>query len=207
MVSGLASAQSRVRVLLEQPPRLVFHGVIAASAVGVLYAFSVPGISFFLELLAGWTLILASVVWLLRAVFFWLARRRHRAVGSLKWLLIAPVGGLLVVALLWWEVPLRLRWALSQASFEKVVAEAPSGGSRGDWRPIEADGRIGLYRVVSTHRVGEAIIFYEASGAFTDDAGFAYLPQGPFPELNTGWFESPNFRHLSGPWYAWVASW
>src|SRR5919108_100061 len=40
-----------------------------------------------------------------------------------------------------------------------------------------------------------------------DDAGFAYLPDGPDPALEAGWFESPDFHHLGGPWYAWTASW
>lgn len=207
VVTESTRAQDRGRALLRRPPGLVFHAVIAAAAVAVLYAFSVPGISFFVALLAGWVLILSGVVWTLRGVLFWLARRRHRAVGSATWLLIAPLGGILVIALLWSETPLRVRWALSQNSFAKVVKEAPPGESRRDWRRLEADGRVGLYRVTEAHRVGEAIIFYEANGALFDDAGFAYLPQGPFPELDTGWFESPQFRHLSGPWYAWIASW
>lgn len=42
-------------------------------------------------------------------------------------------------------------------------------------------------------------MFYEATGLPFDDAGFAHLPSGPFPELDTGWFEPPRFEHLGGP--------
>jgi hypothetical protein len=38
-----------------------------------------------------------------------------------------------------------------------------------------------------------------------DYAGFAYLPNGP--QRDTSWLQSPQFTHLRGPWYAFVASW
>jgi hypothetical protein len=48
---------------------------------------------------------------------------------------------------------------------------------------------------------------WHEDGAFFDDAGFAYLPEGPTASLENGSFESPVFRHLGGPWYRWTASW
>jgi hypothetical protein len=48
---------------------------------------------------------------------------------------------------------------------------------------------------------------YEATGDFLDDAGFAYLPDGPDPELGNGSFEVPQFVHLSGDWYSFTSSW
>ncbi|MGY0002335.1 hypothetical protein [Micromonospora sp. I033] len=50
-------------------------------------------------------------------------------------------------------------------------------------------------------------MFYEANGYLIDDAGFAYLPDGPSPDLETPDFESPVFKHLGGAWYSWTASW
>ncbi|MBM7785503.1 hypothetical protein [Tenggerimyces flavus] len=66
---------------------------------------------------------------------------------------------------------------------------------------------MGSYEVIRVETVPGGVLFYEANGNLFDDAGFAYLPGGPTPELENGGFESPNYRHLGGPWYAFTASW
>jgi hypothetical protein len=65
--------------------------------------------------------------------------------------------------------------------------------------------RIGLYQIRRVSRVGDALTFYEQSGAFINEAGFAYLPDGPEPV--NGAFESPVFGHFGGSWYTWTAGW
>ena len=50
-------------------------------------------------------------------------------------------------------------------------------------------------------------ILYEVAGDGFDDAGFAYLPDGPGRTLAAEVKEQLAFRHVSGPWYAWTASW
>jgi hypothetical protein len=67
--------------------------------------------------------------------------------------------------------------------------------------------RLGLVPITEAYRQGEVVIFYDAHGAFLNDAGFAHLFDGPFPELESGLFEDPSYRHLGGPWYVWTASW
>lgn len=52
----------------------------------------------------------------------------------------------------------------------------------------------------------EGLVIFDKEGAFFDDAGFAYLPDGKFPPGN-GSFESPRFRSLGGGWYAFTSSW
>jgi hypothetical protein len=67
--------------------------------------------------------------------------------------------------------------------------------------------RIGLYGVRDFETVPGGWIVYDESGSgLFDDAGFAYLPAGPTPDLGDGLWESPQFRHLGGPWYSWTAS-
>jgi hypothetical protein len=61
--------------------------------------------------------------------------------------------------------------------------------------------------VLGAERVPQGVIFEEANGGLVDDSGFAWLPHGPDPSMENGSFERPEFRHLSGPWYAWTASW
>jgi len=57
------------------------------------------------------------------------------------------------------------------------------------------------------YRVPGGAVFYEEHGVFIDDAGFAYLPDGPTDGLSSVGFENPQFHHLGGPWYRWTASW
>ncbi len=61
--------------------------------------------------------------------------------------------------------------------------------------------------MTSVWRVEGGVIFYDKVGSLFDDAGFAYLADGPSTELENGLFENPQFRSLGGGWYAWTASW
>ena len=74
---------------------------------------------------------------------------------------------------------------------------------------FDVPGRIGEYDVETTaFRVASGAIIYDTTGTgFLDDAGFAYLPNGPDPSLENGNFENPQFKHLGGHWYSWSASW
>jgi len=69
--------------------------------------------------------------------------------------------------------------------------------------------RIGTYGILAWERVDQGVIFWESHGALSpfNDAGFAYLPNGPSDGLQNGSFEDPHFRSLGGSWYAWTASW
>jgi hypothetical protein len=177
-------------------------------AAAALWAVSVPGIAFFSAWGAVWILALSAVLWAVRVITYVRGRRRDGAIGAAWWFLVAPAGGALVLALIISDAPLRARWALSQHAFEQAVSHVPSSPSRTEWEQLTPDrGRVGWYDVTTIYRVGDAVIFYEQTGDLIDNAGFAYLPSGPFPELSNGSFESPRFVHLSGPWYAWTASW
>jgi hypothetical protein len=98
-------------------------------------------------------LFVAVLVWLARAVYFIDARRRGQSEGQARRFLVAPLGGMLVLALLFLDAPLRARWALSRSAFEDVV-EAP--GQRG---PVDQSQRIGLYQIRRVSRVGDALTF------------------------------------------------
>ncbi len=66
---------------------------------------------------------------------------------------------------------------------------------------------VGRYKITTVEVVGDGVIFYEKTGAFFDDAGFAYLPNGPSSAPANGGFENPQWFALGGHWYAWTASW
>ena len=193
--------------ILDRPPGLVFHAALAAGLGLWLWAGSVPGFGFSPWLAAALALGLLGLGWTLRAGTFVWARRRHRATGSAGWFAVAPAAVLLGLTLIVLDVPLRARFTASRGAFEALVDRAPPPTARADWVDFAVPERVGTYRINNAYRVGDAVIFYESTGAFIDDAGFAYLPNGPFDELDTGWFEGPQFRSLGHPWYAWTASW
>lgn len=76
-----------------------------------------------------------------------------------------------------------------------------------DWHHVPAPSTFGSYRIIAAYHVPGGVVFQERNGNLFDDAGFAYLPGGPTPDLENGSFESPIFRHLGGAWYSWTASW
>jgi hypothetical protein len=190
---------------LTGPPGPRFYGLCGGATLLLLYSVSVPGLAFFSFVPAILGLLTLTVVWCVKLI---LSRRGfRRRWGSFA---VAPVGGALVCAILHFDVPLQARWSLSQSAFESVVARVSAGPAVGDERDeVNVAHRVGLYSISSGRRVGgDGLIFYEASGAaLFDYAGFAYLPNGPTADLATGSFESPEFHHLSGPWYTWTASW
>ncbi len=189
--------------LWRRSPRWLFHVALVPPTLGLLWSCSVPGFAYFLWLGSAALLAVGAFIWAARSISYLVARRRGRSDGRTSWFLVAPVAGLLVLALILIDVPLRARWAVSRSGFETVVQEAKKDES---FSSI-GNQRVGLYQVLHVYSQGEAVIFYEKTGAFSDDAGFAYLPHGPFSGLENGGFERPEFWHLGGHWYAWTASW
>lgn len=197
--------RQRATALAATPPGGRFHLFLVLPAIAALYAFSFPGIAFVVAILTTYVVVGAIVVWVLRLAGFLALRARGKASGRLRWFVLAPVGGIVIAVILWADAPLRVRWALSRSAFENAATHVADGDSGLKQRvPV---GRVGLYRVTYAYKVEAGIIFYEETGSFLDDAGFAFLPGGPTPELANGSFESPEFRSLGGGWYAWTASW
>jgi conjugative relaxase-like TrwC/TraI family protein len=57
-------------------------------------------------------------------------RERGRAEGRARWFLLAPAAGVVALALIVADVPLKARWTLSRSDFAAVVDEALEGGLR-----------------------------------------------------------------------------
>jgi hypothetical protein len=188
---------------LLRPPWWWFHALVAVAAACLLWAFSVPGVFFLLGMGAAGVLALAGLIWAAWVLTIGLRRRTWS-----WWFVVAPVLGVIVLALLSAGVPLQSRWATSRSAFDTVVASLPPAADTGNERsPVTVPARIGSYDITMAYRVPAGVVFHEETGNVIDDAGFAYLPDGPKPDLENGSFESPVFRHLGGPWYGWTASW
>jgi hypothetical protein len=191
---------------LRRPPRRLYHLLLLFPAGVLLYAASAPGGHFLLAVISLWFLGAFVIVWLVRLGLYVAAVHRGTHGGAHRWFLLAPIMAVGVVALVWADVPLRVRWLGSRSAFEQAVAMAPQPTDRSAWVPFEVGDRLGSYRIDQAVRAGDGVLFFEATGSFLDHAGFAYLPSGPFYELQLP-LESPEFRSLGGGWYAWTASW
>lgn len=191
-----------IRRLPARPPRWLFHLVLVTLTVVLLSAFSVPGFGLPAFVISIELLVVAAVVWLVRLVAFVRIQRTWS-----WWFALAPVGGLLVLALVMTDAPFNARWAVSRGAFQATVADLPQAAAVTEWERVDVPARLGAYRIDRAYRVPGGILFYEATGSGSADAGFAYLPAGPAPSLESGAFERPRFEHLGGAWYAWTASW
>jgi hypothetical protein len=205
--SGASTDERPPAHIFQRPPGWLFILVLVPLWLWFLYACSYPGFDFFGVGFALGLLAFTTLGWLLRVATFLWARRSGFASGSMWWLAVAPLGGLLVVGMAWRDLPLRVRWELAESDFARAVREAPPATGTNEWVAFDPPGQIGSYKVVRAFRVGDAVIFYESKGSLFDEAGFAYLPSGPFDELSTGWFEAPTFSSLGDGWYTWTASW
>lgn len=195
--------------LFRRPPRFLFHSALVPGAAILLWNASLPGFSP-LYIAGIWLLGLGAIVWSIRLVGRVMSSRKGYAKQGLRgyaWFAVAPVAGLLVLALNYSNVPLRARWTIAKGDFVSVLRSAPLPTSRTEWEDFVAPARIGTYEISKAVRVGDGVIFFESTGNLLGVAGFAYLPTGPLPELDTGWFENPQYFALGGGWYAWTASW
>jgi hypothetical protein len=183
-----------------------FHTAMATAVAGGTWAFSGPGFDALAAMVAGVAMLLLGAIWLA-----WLVTYRLRA-GRWSWgFVVAPLIVLAMLVALVAGVPRQVRWELSRPAFDRLVATlpAPSSESESVWQPIAVPETIGSYRIVGAYRVEGGYVFYDRHGAFFDDAGFAYLPDGPSESLTAGdgSFEAPRFWPLGGGWYNWTASW
>jgi hypothetical protein len=193
-----AGAPPSPQRLAARPPTWLFHGLLAIATLPVLWAVSVPGSSTTWLLVSLLVWFWFGAVWLVRLALYVTHRRRLS-----WWFAVAPAMFVLLVSVVNADLPLKVRWAGSHDAFEAAVAGLPA-----DEELSLQPKTIGSFRISETLRIPEGVLFYEAHGAFLfNDAGFAYLPDGPSDDIGDGALESPEFRPLGGPWYAWTASW
>lgn len=182
-------------------PRGWFHLLVGVAVLAWLWSWSVPGTHFLVFMASSLALLAAGVLWSIHAVAFVVARRRGRPTAGTPRFLLAPVVGAIAVALVAADVPFDARWSLSRSAFEDVVDDALKDP---DYRST-AERRIGLYTVGHVYSQGEIVIFWVPAGGFVDPVGFAYLPEGPLPEIGDVGLNHPQFRHIDGPWYTYAS--
>ncbi len=187
------------------PPRRGWLIALTIPLAAMLWANTYPGAHFLLMLALVYpALIVLGITWAGRFVAWRLSEHPRAA----KPWLIAPAMVISTWVLTVTDVPVWTRFQFfARDDFNAVIEDLEPRGSFDNWVPLETPDRIGTYDIVATYQIGENVIFYEATGNFFDDAGFAFLPEGPDNRFSSGSFESPAFRSIGGDWYAWTASW
>ena len=171
-----------------------------------------PGQPLFPILLAAVVMIAVGVWWCILVSASATHKRRLPIVMR-----IAPVIVVVIVALGFTNVPMKARWLVSEPAFNAIVHEAGPPSVRPSdpvdqeegWSSLEpCPAVIGLYRISSCDGFPGGYLFWHRPGSgLFDDAGLAYLHSGVPDKAGTGWFESPEFTHLHGDWYAFSSSW
>ncbi len=113
------------------------------------------------------------------------------------WFAVAPVTLIAVIMILSAELPLRARWGSLRGPFDAVVASAPPPSSSTESIEFEAPERVGDYEISAAYRIGDGVILYRSSYL----QGLAYLPSGPFKELDR--YAYGNFTPIDSGWYTW----
>lgn len=172
----------------------------------VWFCFSFAGLPWVTVGPAALVLLVAGAIWVTRA----LAVLAGRAAPRPREQIIVALVLLVTVVGVASGLPLATRFALSEPAFGNFVGRAgPPPASLADDDLIEraCPGRLGLYAIDRCEVTAGGYLFFDPLGnALVDHAGFAYLPDGPVLASNAG-FELQELVHLSGPWYAFAASW
>lgn len=176
------------------PPRWGLHSTCALLALYLGWQASTPTPSVFGCLMATAALVFCAAVWI---IWLLVVLRERGPIGP--WWALAPLGGVLTVALLLADAPLNARFALADGELSGVarsVLAAPDPAASA--KAIGDLGQVGTYRVKRVEaRDGVAFFNFGASD------GMAYVPDGVAAPAETPYVL--HLDHLRGPWYTWSA--
>jgi hypothetical protein len=211
-VGGGATAGAR------RQPGWAFHVGVGVLAVPLLWSATSPagGGGFLLWAVTGALLFAAAVAWV-GWLAAWARRRGTREPG--RRFLVAPIGGVVFVALLALMVPVRARWLVGRGDFDRLLeVAAATDPDAAPFEPVDVEvpDRLGTYAVDRAVRVGDDLFVFldiapGAGGPFLVDAGFAHLPNGLREPLSPGGvplaYDRVEATHLWGDWYTWSGYW
>jgi hypothetical protein len=198
-----------------------FVAVTAVLVAVMWWSLSVPGLHVLPFVATGCLLLAVALICAAMLTQFVVDRWRGRRPPVPRYLAVIAAMAVLVLVSWFTPLPVRVRFELSRSAFddyaEQVLADTDGIGSVDPWDASQdsagyaaanppAPSRLGTFGIRSVKVVPEGLIIFDSTGAFLDDAGFAYLPDGRFPAGNSS-FESPDFRSLGGGWYAFTSSW
>jgi hypothetical protein len=202
---------------------VVFTMVVA---VLYLWSISVPGVRFTAWMIGFWGLVAAGVIWVVAVVVTVVRAVQGGSRRVPRSLVAVAVIGVVVVLCRLGDLPMRLLFEPSRAEFTEFAEQAlqdadATAAAQGDgpgadpsapdtelpdtvlpgpeWDALnpQVPERIGPFDLSGAQVLPQGVIIVERSGAMSDEAGFAYLPDG-----DTGSFTSWQLRSIGGDWYA-----
>jgi len=149
------------------------------------------GMDFPVWIALGGAAFFLAFVWLL-VLLHWLGRRRRGLVAPatrravLAWWTL-PGAAVLLVALAFLGVPMRVRFGLSEDALTRYASEIRAGRDPSREREL----RVGLYHVRSAH-AEEGCVFLTTSEPFLYSAGFVHSPDGAPRSQDTRYVYGPR---------------
>jgi hypothetical protein len=200
----VSPALSPQLAIWSRPPGWPLHLAIVLAAIGLLDACSAPG--FFIFEFAGSLLVwlVLGVIWLARFLFFLIKRPSRLWTTSWRRWAVGPVLAAIVFALLLFEVPMSVRFALSRNALTRLSQNALAAGPTGNaarWKaPVQTAG---LFNVAVAEVTPQGQVFLRVAGTefMRSFGGYAYSPHGT-PSDPEG-----SFEPLGDSWYVWHTSW
>jgi hypothetical protein len=182
------------------PPGRVLIPLVALAGLLILNDRSLPGGGSGGAMLLGFALAFSAVVvWSARFIVGALRPDGRRGLRRhwIRWL-AAPLMGVTVIGLLYFNVPSPARFALSEPSLERFARQISATGETTE----HPDRRIGLYALTQIERIEGGARFLVSGTGFLNSHGFAWSPKG-MPEVES----HTDYIHIRGPWYEWVSRW
>jgi hypothetical protein len=189
-----------------RPPGRWFHGITAVVLVAILWGDSYTGLWWPSVPLYPLLLVLCIIL-LVRVTRHLSSGRRGRGGGRSRMVAVLPALVALTVVIHAFDLPLALRWKLSEGAFEQAAETArstPTDEVERRW----SRRRVGVYEVDNVFRIGDDVYFREADVGFLENSGFACLPDGLDAARSRYDMPSkgaiyPELSALGGCWYAW----
>jgi hypothetical protein len=190
--------------------------VLTLAAVLSLWASSYVGVPVAWFLATGAMAVIVAILWV-TAVMRSVVRKKVFLAAA-----VTPIVAALVCVVATVHLAEHARFAASENAFDALIRTAgeptvklPPIQPTEDqldalWAefPTQCPSHIGLYAIRDCEVFPAGYIFYGVAGNMSQDAGFAYLPNGKPPyNIGDGSFEDPQFEHLHGNWYAFTSSW
>jgi hypothetical protein len=199
---------------------VVFTAVMAAL---YLWSISVPGVRFTSWMIGFWGLVLVAVIWAVMAVATVVRAVSGGARRVPRYLVAVAAIGLVVVVCTVADLPMKLLFApardelteLADQALAAAAASAAADAGEADaaepgevlpgpaWDALnpQVPERVGAFDLSEARVLPEGFVVVERSGAMSDEAGFAYLPDGDATSTGSS-FGSWELRSLGGDWYA-----
>ncbi len=162
--------------------------------------FSEPGLNLWLFAILFLLGLLLGVLWGLRFLVaairrFLKSKDRRRLLGrAIAWSLL-PFVVFFAAGVTKIRLPLKVRLKLSEDALLEYVQTIQPGTRK----PFSEHGHwVGLFKIKSVEHI-DGCIRIKTNDGFTDEAGLAYSPKNPPPQV---WI-TDSYRHLYGPWWHW----